>query len=80
MRDYVIHATVDYVVKNKETGQTEHGTRRPTISVRASSGQAAINKAKKQQRDQIGSDYWPIVHMSFRTELVNVLQPVGGRR
>ncbi len=70
MRDYIIHATVHFVVQSKETGQTKHGTRRPTISVRASSEQAAINKARKQQKEAIGTEYWPVVHMSFSAEFV----------
>ncbi len=34
---YVIHATVNYVVQSKATGQTENGTCRPTIAVEATS-------------------------------------------
>lgn len=69
---YVIHATVNYVVQNKATGQTENGTRRPTIAVEATSEQAAINRARKDQKDAIGSDYWPCISLSLHAELVNV--------
>jgi hypothetical protein len=79
MKDYVIHATVHYVVKSRETGQTEHGTRRPTLRVRASSEQAAINKARKQQKEQIGTEWWLVVHLSFSAELVNPLRMVDSR-
>jgi hypothetical protein len=72
-QDYVIHATVNYVVKSIETGETEHGTRRPTIRVRASSEQAAIDIARKRQKEQIGTDWWPVVHLSLAAELVHTV-------
>ena len=73
MKTYVIHATCRYVVKNKETGQTESGQNRPTISVEASSQMAAINKARKQQKERISSDWWPCVSFALIPELVNVI-------
>lgn len=73
IKTYVIHATCRYVVKNKETGETESGTRRPTISVEASSERAAINKARKQQKEGIGSDWWPVVAMNMSADLVKVI-------
>lgn len=75
MKTYIIHATCRYVVKSKETGRTESGQNRPSISVEASSEKAAINKAMKQQRERIGSDYWPVVVVSFALvpELVRVI-------
>ncbi len=69
---YVIHATCNYVVQSKATGQTENGTRRPTIAIEATSEQAAINKARKQQKAEIGSDYWPCIALGFSVALVNV--------
>lgn len=73
MKTYIIHATCRYVVKSKETGQTESGQNRPTISVKASSERAAINKATKEQRERIGTDWWPVVSFHLVPELVKVI-------
>lgn len=73
LKRYIIHATCHYVVKSKETGATEKGTSRPTISVEASSEASALAKARKKQEQSIGSDYWPCVHLSLNAELVNVV-------
>ena len=72
MKLYVIHATVHWTVRSSKTGATESGTRRPTIAVEASSEQAALNKARKQQKKAIGTDYWPCVSLTLIAELVNV--------
>jgi hypothetical protein len=72
MKLYVIHGTVHWTVKSRETGATESGTRRPTIAIEASSEQAALNKARKQQKEAIGTDYWPCVSLTLIAELVNV--------
>lgn len=73
MKTYIIRATCCYVVKHKETGVTESGQNRPTISVEASSESAAIRKATKEQRDRIGTDWWPVVSFHLVPELVNVI-------
>ena len=73
MKTYVIQATCRYVVRNKETGQTENGQNRPTIQVEASSERAAIKKATKQQKERIDSDWWPVVSFSLMLELVKVI-------
>lgn len=73
MKTYIIHATCRYVVKGKEDGRTESGTNRPTISVEASSERAAINKAAKQQRERIGSDWWPVVSFSLVADVIREL-------
>lgn len=68
---YVIHATCRYVVQNKETKRTENGQNRPTIAVTASSRDAAIRKATREQRKAIHSDYWPCISFTLIPELVN---------
>lgn len=73
MKTYVIHATCRYVCKSKEDGRTENGQNRPTISVEASSEKAAINKARKQQRERISSEWWPCISFTLVPELVNVV-------
>ena len=72
MKTYVIHATCRYVVKNKETGQTESGQSRPTLAIEASSEGAAIRKATKQMKKSYSSDHWPVVSFALIPELVNV--------
>jgi hypothetical protein len=69
---YVIHATCHYVVKSKDDGRTESGESRPTISVQAVSEEEALEKAKAQQEERIGTDYWPVVSFSLAPELVKV--------
>lgn len=76
MRKYVIHATCRYVVKQKETGETESGQNRPTIAVEATSRSAAIKKATKEQEERIGTDWWPVISFNLVPELVNDLGPV----
>jgi hypothetical protein len=73
MKTYVIHATCRYVVKQKETGETESGQNRPTISVEASSEGAAIRKATKEQKKRIGTEWWPVVSFHLVPELVTVI-------
>lgn len=73
MKTYVIHATCRYVVKSKEDGRTESGQNRPTISVEASSEAAAIRKATKQQKERIGTEWWPVVSFHLSAELVRVI-------
>lgn len=73
MKNYIIHATCHYVIQQKETGETYSATRRPTISIEASGEQAAINKAKKQQKEAIGSGWWPCISLSFQADLVRVI-------
>ena len=70
---YIIHATCNHVVKNKETGQTENGTSRPTISIEATSEAEAIEIATKQQEERVGTEWWPVVSFSLIPELVNVV-------
>jgi hypothetical protein len=73
MKTFVIHATCRYVVQNKATGETYSAQNRPTISIEASSEKAAINKATKQEKKRIGTDYWPVVSFALIPELVNVI-------
>ena len=74
MKTYIIHATCRYVVQHKETGETYSAQNRPTISIEASSEKAAINKATKQQKKAIGTDWWPCVSFSLIPELVTVIE------
>lgn len=74
MKTYVIHATCNYVTRQKQTGETYSATRRPTMSVEASSEKAAINKAKKQQKAAIGSEWWPCISLGFRADLVRAVK------
>lgn len=81
MRTYVIHATCRYVVKSKADGRCENGQNRPTVAIDASSEQAAIRRATKQQRERISSDYWPVVSFTLIPELVNVIEhPTAAQR
>lgn len=73
MKTYVIHATCRYTVKQKETGETYSATNRPTLSIEASSQQAAINKATKQQKAAISTDWWPCISFHLVPELVRVI-------
>jgi hypothetical protein len=73
VKTYVIHATCRYVVKSKEDGRTEGGQNSPTISVEASSQGAAIRKATKQQRERIGTDWWPVISFALVPDLVTVI-------
>lgn len=73
MKTYIIHATCEYTVKQKETGETYTAKNRPTLSVEASSEKAAINKATKQQRERAGSDWWPVVSFRLIPDLVKVI-------
>ena len=73
MKTYILHATVNYVCREKKTGETHSATRRPTISIEASSEQAAINKAKKQQKEAIGTDWWPVISLILFVGHVTVL-------
>lgn len=73
MKTYVIHATCRYVVKQKETGETYSAQNRPTVSVEASSQGAAIRKATKEQRERIGTPWWPVVSFHLTADFVNVI-------
>lgn len=73
MKTYIIHATCDYVVQNKKTGETYSATYRPTISIEASSKKAAIIKARKAEEKRTGTAYWPLVSFSLMPALVKVL-------
>jgi hypothetical protein len=44
------------------------------MSVEASSEKAAINKAKKQQKAAIGSEWWPCISLGFRADLVRAVK------
>ena len=73
MKTYVIHATCHYVTQQRETGETYSASNRPTISIDASSKRAAINKATKQQRERIGTAWWPVVSFTLIPEIVKVV-------
>ncbi len=75
-KKYIIHATVNYVVKNTKTGQTENGTSRPTVVIEAYSLASALQKAREQEKKRIGTPYWPCIHLSLGAELVNT-QPAS---
>lgn len=74
LKTYVIHATCRYVVKSKADGRCENGQNRPTIAVEASSEQAAIRKATREQKKRVSSDHWPVVSFALIPELVNVIE------
>lgn len=74
IKTYVIHAVVRYVLKSTKDGRTESGEARPTISVDASSEQAAINKARKAQIKRVESPYWKCVSLVLIPELVKVAE------
>jgi macrodomain Ter protein organizer (MatP/YcbG family) len=74
LKTYVIHATCRYVCQNKETKRTESGQNRPTISIDASSEKAAINKATRQQKKAISSEWWPCISFHLIPELVRVIE------
>lgn len=73
MKTYILHCTVNYVCKQKETGETYSATQRPTLSVEASSQKAAENKARKEREEAIGTDWWPVVSLSLSVGHVTVL-------
>jgi hypothetical protein len=73
VKTYIIHATCDYTVKNKTTGEHYSATNRPTLSIEASSEKAAIRKATKEQRKAIGTEHWPVLSFSLRADLVRVI-------
>lgn len=71
MKTYIIHATVRYVLEAQD-GRTESGESKPTIAVDASSEQAAINKARRDQKKRVDSSYWKCVSLTLIPELVKV--------
>jgi hypothetical protein len=73
MKTYILHATYRYVTKQKETGETYSAQSRPTLSIKASSQKAAENKAIKQCRERISTDWWPVVSDSLVVELARVV-------
>jgi len=73
MKTYILHCTYRYTVRQKETKELYSAQSRPTLSIDASSEQAAINKAKKQMRERTGTAWWPVLHDSLSVELVNVV-------
>jgi hypothetical protein len=76
MRKWVLHCTYRYTVQQKETGETYSSKNRPTISVEATTEKAARNKALKQCRAGITTDWWPVIGDHLSVELVNDLGPV----
>jgi hypothetical protein len=73
MKTYVIRATCRYVVKNKETGETESGHAFGKFRVKASSKGTAIRKLWREQKEYISSEWWPVVSFTLIPELVNVI-------
>jgi hypothetical protein len=73
MKTYILHATVDYTVQQKETGETYSATQRPTLSVEAATLTSAKKKAKKEREKVIGTDWWPILSLSLRVDETTVV-------
>lgn len=73
MKTYILHCTVEYVVKQKETGETEACTSRPTLSIKATSEAGAIRAAKAEQRERLSTEWWPVVSLSLSVGHVTVI-------
>lgn len=72
-KTYILHTTIEYVVKQKETGETEACTSRPTLSIKAETEEAAIAAAKAQEKARLSTDWWPVVSLSLSVGHVTVV-------
>lgn len=69
MRKFVFHATVDVVVQDRQSKETDRMRSRPTVVAEGRTEQEALAKARKDQVAKYENEYWKVVSMAFWVEL-----------
>lgn len=73
LKTFIIHADVDYVTKQKETGETYAATTRPTLTIAAADLEEALEIAAAQETERISTEWWPVVSLKVTASLTREL-------